>query len=113
MNMAYGAEYPMTMDDPSTEPMGLVLIHELGHAFGLDHFSDDIQIMHSGNRSPAPGGYFSHYEAGDLTGLKALGASKGCLTKYRGRYQARTGGPVLTPDAVSAHREVIDLVEED
>lgn len=113
MNMAYGAEYPMTMDDPSTEPMGLVLIHELGHAFGLDHFSDDVQVMHSGNRSPAPGGYYSRYEAGDLTGLKALGASKGCLTKYRGRYQARAGGPVLTPDSVSAHREVIDLVEED
>ncbi|WP_457207819.1 hypothetical protein, partial [Nocardioides sp. P5_C9_2] len=65
-----------------------------------------------GNRSPAPGGYFSHYEAGDLTGLASLGAAKGCLTKYRGRYQPRAGGPVLTPGVVSPGREVVDLVEE-
>ena len=112
MNMAYGAQYPMAMDDPGHETMGLVLIHELGHAFGLDHFADDIQVMHPGNRSPAVGGYYSRYEAGDLAGLRKLGASKGCLTKDRGRYQARTGGPVLTGGVVSPGREVVDLVEE-
>ncbi|UUZ61068.1 hypothetical protein [Nocardioides sp. B-3] len=33
MNMAYAASYPFTYDDPANEPMGLVLVHELGHAF--------------------------------------------------------------------------------
>ncbi len=112
MNMSYAGEYPMTMDDPNHESMGLVLIHELGHAFGLDHYADDIQVMHPGNRSPNVGGYYARYEAGDLAGLRSLGASQGCLTKYRGRYQARTDGPVLTPGSVSPGREVVDLVEE-
>ncbi len=90
MNMAYGADYPMTMDDPGHESMGLVLVHELGHAFGLDHFADDIQIMHPGNRSPTPTGYHPWYEAGDLAGLRALGAQGGCLKPYRstGRWDA-------------------------
>jgi hypothetical protein len=98
------------MDHPTTEPMGLVLIHELGHAFGLDHFADNIQVMHPGNRPPDVGGYYSRYEAGDLAGLRSLGASKGCLTRYRGRYQARPDGTVVTPGLVSPGREVVDRV---
>jgi hypothetical protein len=90
MNMAYAGTYPFAYDDLATEPMGLVLIHELGHAFGLEHFADDIQVMHPGDRSPSPTGYHATYEAGDLAGLRAQGAQGGCLKPYRnrGRYSA-------------------------
>lgn len=90
MNMTYAAEYAFAYDLVETEPMGMVLIHELGHAFGLEHFADDIQVMHPGPRSPSPTGYHANFESGDLAGLRAQGAQGGCLKPYRnrGRYSA-------------------------
>jgi hypothetical protein len=82
MNWAWADEYPRTMDDPATETMGIVLIHELGHAFGLNHYADGIQIMHPGDRPPGPTGYHAWYEAGDLAGLRIQGAAGGCLKKF-------------------------------
>lgn len=55
---------------------GQVLMHELGHVVGLDHptIKDARQIMYpQTTRKPAVWG------AGDLTGLRLLGTSSGCL----------------------------------
>ena len=91
MNMAYAGLYPFTFDDPAHATMGLVLVHELGHAFGLEHYADNIQVMHPGDRPPSDTGFHAWYEAGDLAGLRAQGAQGGCLKPYRsrGRYSAR------------------------
>lgn len=90
MNMAYADLYPFAFDDLARPTMGLVLVHELGHAFGLEHFADNIQIMHPGDRPPSDTGYHAWFEAGDLAGLRKQGAQGGCLKPYRsrGRYSA-------------------------
>lgn len=52
-----------------------LLMHEIAHAVGLTHVSDRSQIMY-------PSLLRSHraqFEAGDLNGLRAVGAEQGCL----------------------------------
>ena len=36
------------------EVLAIVIAHELGHAFGLEHRSDRTSVMNSGNLSTAP-----------------------------------------------------------
>jgi hypothetical protein len=55
---------------------GSVLLHELGHIMGLDHVKDPDQLMYSG-RHPNFG--LRGFGAGDLEGLRRLGADAGCL----------------------------------
>jgi hypothetical protein len=55
---------------------GSVLLHELGHIMGLDHVKDPDQLMYSG-RHPDFGVH--GFGAGDLEGLRRLGAEAGCL----------------------------------
>lgn len=53
---------------------GKVVLHELGHVLGLGHVDDPAQVMHDSLvSSPAAWG------AGDLAGLRELGAPAGCL----------------------------------
>ena len=54
---------------------GTLLLHELAHALGLDHVRTASQVMYPSLRSTHRG----RFEAGDLAGLRAVGAAQGCF----------------------------------
>jgi hypothetical protein len=55
---------------------GNVILHELGHATGLEHVSATSQEMYPALSTKSPNGYAS----GDRAGLKKVGINAGCLT---------------------------------
>jgi hypothetical protein len=55
---------------------GDVILHELGHATGLDHVSSKSALMYPVLTTGAPNGYAK----GDLAGLAKLGTKPGCIT---------------------------------
>jgi hypothetical protein len=55
---------------------GTLLLHELGHAVGLQHYGDLHQVMNPVLGSWSPAGY----GAGDRTGLRKIGRPAGCMT---------------------------------
>jgi hypothetical protein len=60
---------------PQAQPyLATVLRHELGHALGLGHAAHPDEVMYPsvGHSSP------TDYQAGDIAGLHAIGASAGC-----------------------------------
>ena len=63
-------------------PWGKVILHEIGHAFGLAHVTPADEMMHPGSVLPYPdGSYAALYGAGDLAGLATNGLGQGCFRK--------------------------------
>ncbi len=81
---------------------GEVMLHEFGHAFGLDHSNgaDEIMYWQAGN-GVYPDGYFRGlYAAGDLTGLATDGLGQGCfrrVNRFREGAPARIQAPRPLP----------------
>jgi hypothetical protein len=57
----------------SSEGLGPVMLHEMGHVIGLGHFEDETQIMNPYATS------VTAYADGDLRGLWEEGSSRGCI----------------------------------
>jgi Matrixin len=55
--------------------VGTLLLHELGHAMGLQHVSYRREVMYPVVSSVSPGGY----TLGDRAGLAKVGAARGCF----------------------------------
>ena len=74
LNDRYNAVYTAGFGAGRTR--GEILLHELGHAMGLQHVSRPSQMMYpvAIPRSRA------RYGLGDLAGLRAVGRSAGCIT---------------------------------
>jgi hypothetical protein len=53
---------------------GQVFLHEVMHAMGLGHAREQVQVMY-----PMASTRNQHFGAGDLSGLAAVGATKGCI----------------------------------
>jgi hypothetical protein len=54
---------------------GALLLHEIAHTVGLDHVGATSQLMYPRLQNT----FKARFEAGDLAGLQAVGASRGCL----------------------------------
>lgn len=80
-----GQAVDLTMDSQSRATLGMTLLHEMGHAFGLAHASKGEegrqQLMYwSIDMLPWSDGWFrSLFGAGDLTGLNKVGLAAGCV----------------------------------
>jgi len=75
---------------------GELMLHEVGHAFGLDHSpaTDEIMYWQAGHGVYPDGQFRGLYDAGDLAGLATDGLGQGCFHRV-GRF--REGARALVP----------------
>ena len=68
-------DYARTGFDAGRSGTAGLLLHELGHAVGLGHSTDETQIMYP-TLTDRPS---ADYQNGDRTGLSRVGSASGCL----------------------------------
>lgn len=76
---------------------GTLMLHELGHAVGLDHVTSRSQVMYPTLGTWSPAGYAT----GDVTGMHAVGRAAGCFRTAASapadpRAMARAAGVTVT-----------------
>ncbi|HUR07887.1 MAG TPA: cell wall-binding repeat-containing protein [Nonomuraea sp.] len=72
--IAIDATRPLNPGFARGDSQGLLLLHELGHAVGLDHVQDKDQVMQPQLTASGP----TSYGPGDQQGLTKLGVDAGC-----------------------------------
>jgi hypothetical protein len=72
--------------DKTRATIGELILHEVGHAVGLDHVpAASEEIMNGRSYYRYPDGYYRGlYNLGDLNGLSKVGLKQGCLRAIRG-----------------------------
>jgi predicted Zn-dependent protease len=61
---------------------GALLLHEIGHALGLDHVGSTNELMYPSILRRAR----SNYKAGDTVGLHKVGKRQGCIPGANDRW---------------------------
>lgn len=82
-----------------------VLLHELGHAVGLDHVTDNTQVMFGSWMPWTP----KRWAAGDLGGLNRMGMADGCIQIPNGRTGVRSFSAPGDDHAGHDHEHVVQV----
>lgn len=95
---SYQGGYVPSFESAGNAPIGNLLLHEVGHALGLDHAAGADQMMYANLWNPDSDGVFrSRYAAGDFAGLDKVGLGQGCLRPLRNGRVSAVPAPAPLP----------------